>query len=307
VRITLVPLPLFSPSIRHRVVAEVIRRTRRSGDLGDLATFRDRFLATNDRVPRKIPADFVDSELSAPGLRVLEYVPSGTAPNRTLVHLHGGSYGKPADPRQFAFCRRLADALGARLLFPLYPLAPEHTWRDSRPLLVDLVRAAAAASLSGVVLSGDSAGGGYALSVAQAVRDTGEGMPTHLVLVSPWVDLSESVPGREEAAADDPWLTLPSLHVYAAWWAGSEADRTLPEVSPALGDLTGLPPTLTFCGTRDLLFPENVALAERAGEVGWVYTFVAGTGLIHDYPLLPIPEAKVAFRQIVEFLGITPG
>ena len=293
---------LLRPSIRHRVVAEFLRRTRRSGDIGDPATFRDRFLAASDRVPRKIPFDFTDSALSSEGLRVLQYVPSGPTPSRTLIHLHGGGYTNPADPRQFAFFRRLADELGVRLLFPLYPLAPEHTWRDSRPALVDLVSEAAATSASGVVLTGDSAGGGYALSVAQGVRDAGGTPPTRLVLISAWVDLSESVPGREEAAADDPWLTLPSLHAYAGWWAGSESGRALAEASPGLGDLTGLPPTLALCGTRDLLHPENVTLARRAREAGWDYTFVEGPGLIHVYPLLPIPEAKAAFRQIVDFL-----
>jgi monoterpene epsilon-lactone hydrolase len=300
---TVALLPSFSPSLRHRVVVEILRRTRRAGDIGDPATFRDRFLAASDRVPRRIPSDFVDSALSSGGLRVLEYVPAGPAPTRTLIHLHGGAYTKPADPRQFAFFRRLADELGVRLLFPLYGLAPEHTWRDSRPLLVDLVAAAARPSGADVVLSGDSAGGGYALSVTQGVRDAGGALPSRLVLISPWVDMSRLVPGREEAAVADPWLTLPSLHEYAAWWAGSEADRTLTEVSPGLGDLTGLPPTLAFCGTRDLLFPENLALAKRAGEAGWDHTFVVGPGLIHVYPLLPIPEAKAAFRQIVEFLG----
>lgn len=295
-------MPLFSPSLQHRLVVEFLRRSRRVGDIGDPATLGDRFLAANERVPRKIPADFVDSTLSSEGLRVLEYQPSGPTPTRTLVHLHGGAYTKPADPRQFTFTRGLADALGARLLFPLYPLAPEHTWRDSRKPLVDLVSGVAATSADGVLLTGDSAGGGYALSVAQGVRDGGGPQPTRLALISPWVDLSREVPGREAAALDDPWLTLPSLHEYAAWWAGSEADRSLPEPSPGLGDLAGLPPTLTLCGTRDLLHPENVSLAARAGQAGWDLTFVEGAGLIHVYPLLPIPEAKVARRQIVDFL-----
>jgi epsilon-lactone hydrolase len=293
---------LFSPSIQHRVVVEVVRRTRRAGDIGDPATLRDRFLAANDRVPREIPPDFVDSPLSSEGLRVLEYQPSGATQSRTLVHFHGGGYTKPADPRQFMFCRRLADALGARLLFPLYPLAPEHTWRDSRPALVDLVAGAAATSAEGVVLTGDSAGGGYALSVAQGVRDAGGPQPTRLALISPWVDLSRTVPGRAEAAASDPWLTLPSMHEYATWWAGSEADRSLPEPSPGRGDLTGLPPTLVLVGTRDMLHPENVALAARARRAGWDHTLVEAPGLIHVYPLLPIPEAKAARRQIEDFL-----
>ena len=34
----------------------------------------------------------------------------------------------------------------------------------------------------------------------------------------------------------------------------------------------------------------------------WECTFVVEQGLMHVYPLLPIPEAKKAFRQVVDFL-----
>ena len=44
---------------------------------------------------------------------------------------------------------------------------------------------------------------------------------------------------------------LSKLDAYAGWWAGSPDDLGRPEVSPALGDLSGLPPALMFCGTRD--------------------------------------------------------
>lgn len=295
--------PTSAPSLRHRVVAAYLRRTRRENDLGDLAAFRTHFLATTPREPRSVPKDFVPSAYAVDGLPVLEHVPTGSTPTRTLVHLHGGAYTKPADPRHFSWLRGLARELGVRVLVPLYPLAPEHTWRDSRDVLVDLVAKVTADSPDGVVLSGDSAGGGYALSVAQGVRDSGGTPPTALVLVSPWVDLSASAPDQPAVALTDPWLTLPTLHVYATWWAGSHDDRTRAEPSPALGDLHDLPPTLVFCGTRDLLHPENVLLAERARESGWDYTFVEGPGLIHVYPLLPIPEAKAAKRQIVDFLS----
>jgi monoterpene epsilon-lactone hydrolase len=298
-----VQLPTFSPSLRHRLVVEVIRRTRRSGDPGDPATYRERFLARAARVPRSVPEDYRESSLGGAGLRVLEHVPEGTRPTRTLMHLHGGGYTQPVDGRHFVFLRRLARELGTRVLLPLYPLAPEHTWRDSREALVELVGAVSAESPDGVVLSGDSAGGGYAMSVAQGVRDGGGVPPTELVLISPWVDLSASAPDQPAVALTDPWLTLPTLHVYAAWWAGSEEDRTLPEASPGLGDLRDLPRTLTLCGTRDLLHPENVLLAARAHEAAWDLTFIEGHGLIHVYPLLPIPEARVALRQIVDFLS----
>ena len=36
---------------------------------------------------------------------------------------------------------------------------------------------------------GDSAGGGFSLALAQAIRDKGLELPKRLVLISPWVDV----------------------------------------------------------------------------------------------------------------------
>ena len=47
--------------------------------------------------------------------------------------------------------------------------------------------------------------------------------------------------------------------------------------------------------------PRCDALFERADEADWPMEYVVAPGLIHVYPLLPIPEAREAFDQIVQF------
>jgi len=102
---------------------------------------------------------------------------------------------------------------------------------------------------------------------------------------------------------DDPWLFIGKMQAYAEWWAGSTEELGRPEVSPALGDLAGLPPALMFFGTRDSLAPGGRLLVRRAAEAGWRLTSVEEPGLLHVYPLLPlIPEARRAWRQTLEFL-----
>ena len=185
---------------------------------------------------------------------------------------------------------------------PDYPLAPEHTWRDSHDVLVDdLARRTAAGP---VVLLGDSAGGGLALALALALRDRGAAPPTHLVLLSPWGDLTTSTPETRGLDDVDPWLSFAKLGLYAGWWAGSSDDLGRPEVSPTLGDLHDLPPALMFCGTHDLLVPGCRLLADRAAAAGWDLTYVERDGLLHVFPLFPaIPEARAAWRQTLSFLA----
>lgn len=247
----------------------------------------------------------VTEELTTPAGAFSSYVvtPRHREPARTLLYVHGGGFMAPIDAFHVRYATRLATALDARVVLPDYPLAPEHTWRDSFEAMTALVARWSDAP-GGAVLAGDSAGGGYALALALALRDAGGPRPTHLLLHSPWVDLTMSAPGTTERDAVDPWLFLGKATAYAAWWAGSPDDLTRPEVSPGLGDLAGLPPTLLTYGTRDLLAPGCDLLVRRAGEAGWDLTTVVEPGALHVYALMPaLPESRHAFRAAVQFLS----
>ncbi|NHC24814.1 alpha/beta hydrolase [Nocardioides sp. IC4_145] len=309
------------PSLTHQALAWALPRLRKSRDLdsagaGSLAAERARIEAwhrstAGDPMPTnavtRFERRFVVSreEVPAAGGSFPAYVLAarGATPSRTVVYVHGGGYTAGIDPFHVRYVARLADRLGVRVVLPDYPLAPEHTWRDSHDALVDLTASWVSRSPGGAVLAGDSAGGGLALALALSLRDRGLPQPDRLLLHAPWVDLSTSTPETEEYDAVDPWLFLGKLRAYAAWWAGSEADLTRPEVSPALGDLAGLPRALVFQGTRDLLTPGTRLLARRAAEAGWDLTYVEEPGLLHVYPLLPlVPEARRAWRRTEAFL-----
>ncbi len=296
------------PSLRHAVVTRAVGLVRRNYPVDDVAAMRARLTEDNHRVedgpPREVEHTHAVRVANDDGFPVhWLWRADRPRPARTVIYLHGGGYVKPSDKRHWRFATRLADALAARVVFPLYPLAPEFTVEDSFEALVGLLRQTVADSPDGVVLAGDSAGGGYALALAEAVRDQGGPGPDALVLLAPWVDLTGATPGLREAAARDPWLSFDHLDLYASFWAGSCEPAVLadPRVSPGLGDLAGLPPALVLCGTRDLLQPGCEALFERAERADWELEYVVAPGLVHVYPLLPIPEAKTAFEHIVRF------
>jgi acetyl esterase/lipase len=297
------------PSRRHDLLARAIPRIRRSRELDDEHTERlrvERWHATLDRsLPTRLVPGFtrrfsvVTEEIA--GFPAHVVTPRHLDPDRTLFHVHGGGFMAPIDPFHLRYVTRLATALSARVVLPDYPLAPEHTWRDSFDALTDL--AARWAKESRVTLAGDSAGGGYALALALRLRDRGGPAPSEMLLLSPWVDLTTSTPDTASYDGVDPWLFLGKLRLYAEWWAGSPDDLGRPEVSPALADLSGLPRTLMFCGSRDLLVPGCRLLADRAATTDWDLTYLERPDLLHVFPMLPfIPEARTAHRITLEFL-----
>jgi acetyl esterase/lipase len=302
------------PSHQHQLIAWAVPRLRKSRDLDSVEEERIRLERWHAQLDRSLPTrvvprfarrfSVVTETLTGPRGEFPAYVvtPRGVDPERTVVLVHGGGFVAPLDPFHVRYATRLAAALRARVVLPDYPLAPEHSWRDSHEPLVDLV-ARWAAEPGDLVLAGDSAGGGLALALAQSLRDRGGPQPDRLLLHSPWADLTTSTPDTAEFSERDTWLFLGKLHAYAEWWAGSPEDLGRPEVSPALGSLDGLPPALMFCGTRDTLAPGCRLLAANAQASTWDLTYVEAPDLIHVSPLLPfVPEAGRAWRQTLEFL-----
>jgi len=297
------------PSLRHQLLARAVPTVRRSRDLDDADLERARIEQWHAGLDRSLPTRLVPPVAHRfsvgeedGGFPAYVISPRHVDPVRTVLYVHGGGYVAPIDPFHVRYVARLARAMQARIVLPDYPLAPEHTWRDSFGAMTDLA-ARWATEPGGMVLGGDSAGGGYALALAQALRDRGSPQPTHLLLHAPWVDLTTSTPETAEVSAGDPWLFLGKLRAYAEWWAGSVDDLGRREVSPALADLARLPPALVFCGTRDTLMPGCRLLARHAAEAGWELTYVEVPDLIHVFPMLPfIPEARRAWRQTLGFL-----
>lgn len=297
------------PSLRHELLAYAVPRLRRSRELDDVEGERGRIERWHTTLDRTLPTRLVpsfqrryDVEVDRTGGFATHVLTPRTHPvERTVVWMHGGGFVAPIDAFHVRYADRLAQLLRARIVMPDYPLAPEHTWADSHEALVEITSRWTAAGPT--LLGGDSAGGGIAVAVAQTLRDRGLQAPEAMLLLAPWVDLTASTPATRWYAARDPWLHLGKLEAYASWWAGSEADLDRHEVSPALADLAGLPASLLFCGTRDLLLPGCRLLVRRAGEAQWPLEYVEEPGLIHVYPLLPtIPEAARAWRTTEDFL-----
>jgi monoterpene epsilon-lactone hydrolase len=299
------------PSRRHELLAAVVPRVRRSRELDTPEAEKERLQRWHATLDREFPTSAVPffgrryavvrEDLPA-GFPSYTLTRRGTTPSRTVVYVHGGGFVAPIDPFQVRYAARLATALAARVVVPDYPLTPEHTWRDTHGPVVALVERLLQEG-DDVTIAGDSAGGGLALAVALSLRDRGGPQPGRLLLIAPWADLTTSTPETYEVTETDPWLFIGKMQAYAEWWAGSPDDLGRPEVSPALGDLAGLPPALMFFGTRDSLAPGGRLLSGRAAEAGWQLTSVEEAGLIHVYPVLPfIPEAGQAWKQTLEFL-----
>jgi monoterpene epsilon-lactone hydrolase len=252
-----------------------------------------------------MPDDVEVMEVTAGGVTAYWLVAPGVDTGRVLLFLHGGGYELGSLRSDGELAARLGRASGMRVLFLEYRLAPEHPF----PAALDDVLAAwrwlctdQDLSARSMAVAGDSAGGGLAVALLVATRDTGDASPAAAALMSPTVDLTSSGASMTERTDQDPISTPALLRQLASDYLDG-ADPKTPLASPLFASLAGLPPLLVQVGTADVLLSDSERLAGAAAEAGVDVTLEIGDGLPHVFQLmLGTPEAAEATEQIGKFL-----
>jgi acetyl esterase/lipase len=262
------------------------------------------------------PASFRLERVALPGPAMAEYLlpPDCRRPDICIMQIHGGGYVIPYNTVHQRRSLRLARLAGSLPVLSLdYRVAPEHPYpaalEDGLAALAWLQREQGLSPQS-VIAIGDSAGGGLALALAQALRDRGLGQFRALVLLSPWTDLTCRNESHSSRARFDPFFrrTSGKTNQARAWqasqfYAGTR-DLTEPCLSPIFGDFTGLPPMLIHVGECEVLYDDAVNTAAKAREAGVSAQLTVWPGLFHVFHLADalIPEARRAWQEIDRFL-----
>lgn len=211
----------------------------------------------------------------------------GSDASRVLLYFHGGGYCSGSIRSHRRLVTEAGRAAGVRTLALAYRLAPEARF----PAAVDdamkawrfLRRSGIAAE--GIIVGGDSAGGGMTLALLTSLRDQGAALPACGWLISPWTDMTLS--GATLATKDsvDPLIHAGYLAELADAYLGPGFDRRDPRVSPLYADLQGLPPLLIQVGSAETLLADATRLAEAAGAADVAVTLEIWPRMIHAWPL----------------------
>lgn len=251
-----------------------------------------------------LPKGTTVAERTLNGVRADVLTVGTPRPTSTVVHFHGGGYCLGSARMARAWAAHLGAQAGCQVVMPEYRLAPEH----AHPAALDDACAVLAA-LSGevapgsIVVSGDSAGGGLALSLMLAMREVGRELPAGCILMSPWLDLGSdrrAVPGlvRKDVLLSPAWLEACAT-AYASPRAWAD-----PSVSPLCGSHGGLPALLIQAGSDELLAPDAEQLAASASAAGVDVTYTTWPRMWHDFQLQPglLAAADSAVSQAAWFV-----
>ncbi|MEA2774611.1 MAG: epsilon-lactone hydrolase [Acetobacteraceae bacterium] len=248
--------------------------------------------------------DYIEAD--AAGVPALWAVPKGCDPNRVLLCSHGGGYVTGSMYTHRKVYGHFAKAIGCRALIVHYGRAPE----NAHPGPVNDMAAAygwlldQAIAPKHIALTGDSAGGGLAITTLLRVREQGLPLPAASMPLSPWLDMDATGATFESNKERDVLVTREIIQGMSATFLGEGGDRRDPLANPLHADLRGLPPIYIQVGGFETLLDDSHALAEAVrradGEVKLdvypemqhVFQFLAGVA----------PEADEAIRQLAAWV-----
>jgi len=238
---------------------------------------------------------------SIDGVRCDWVIPDGGPQAPVLLYLHGGGFVFGQTPQHLQMAAFLARRLGMRILLVDYRLGPEFPYPAALDDCTACYRWLRKQGIAAgeIVVAGDSAGGNLTVALLMKLRDAGEALPAAAACLSPVTDLTRD---HSQGGLKDPLLPPKAMRLYTrAYLGGQDAHDAL--ISPALGNLHGLPPLLIFAGEREVLRPDAVRLAELADAAGVDVRLEVYPRMWHVWQIfLDLPEAVQSLEDLTQFL-----
>lgn len=221
-----------------------------------------------------------------------------------IIYLHGGAFTLGGMTSHGSLVSHLANQFELPILFIEYSLAPENLFPTAINEIVKVYQSILQTySKSEIILMGDSAGAGLAISVISKLNKMEIEIPGSLVMLSPWTDLACSY---ESHATNSELDTIfggkkSLLQNMASLYAGTEK---VSSVSP-IELMHGLfPPTLILAGSTEVLLDDSKAvhakILGRQPDVKLsIYDNQKHVWLLED---VHTKSSKKAMKEIQEFI-----
>jgi len=245
------------------------------------------------------------AQYSVGEINVERVTPKSASQGKVILYFHGGAYCLGSAKTHRSISSHLAKMSSVEVVVPNYRLAPEHPFPAAQDdgLLCYKALLAEGFSASDIIVGGDSAGGGLALSLLVRLQRENIPFPAGLVLLSPFVDLTLSGRSIAERREREPmlaqsWITQ-GVEMYT-----SEKYITDSACSPLFANLEGFPPMNIQVGSEEVLFDDAHRLAEKARESGVGVFFEEFEGCWHVFQMQAgtLDASDRAIKSLAKFI-----
>lgn len=271
------------------------------GEQPDTDSFNDAWGSLTAE-PREV--DYLETE--AGGLPAMWAVPKHGAEDRVLLCIHGGGFVSGSMYSHRKLFGHLAKATGARALIFDYRLVPEHT----HPAPVDDATAVyrwlldQGVDADHIAFTGDSCGGGLAITTQLRARERGLPLPAAAMPFSPWVDMEAVGKSYDTNRDRDAFFSTQVVRELAGGFLGEGGDPRDPLANPLYADLTGLGPVYIQVGGDEVLLDDARRLAEHAHTAGVDVRLDVFPDMQHTFQMAAgrAPEATEAIQRMADWV-----
>lgn len=256
--------------------------------------------------------------VDADGVRAEWVLAAGADSARRTLYIHGGAYtaGSPLSHRSIT--ARFSQLTGGAVLAIDYRLMPEHPRRAGIADCRTAWRWLAAHGPHGageadtLFVAGDSAGGNLTLTLIAWLRDERLRGPDAAVALSPQTDATLGSPSLKANIATDPMLgpifrhlaRIPRPVMLWGTWLQNRMRPCAAELSPLMGDLSGLPPLLIQASRDEMLIDDARRYVAKAVAAGSPVRLQTWPDMVHVWQIFDpaLPQARQAFDEIGKFI-----
>ncbi|MEI3611517.1 alpha/beta hydrolase [Pseudogracilibacillus sp. SO30301A] len=222
---------------------------------------------------------------------------------KSILYLHGGGYIKQPSVYHWNFLWKVAKETNVKIYVPIYPKAPNHQYKESFDKVLPIYEwILETSNKENIILMGDSAGGGFALALAQLLLEKGLPQPRKIILLSPWLDITMKNSDAHALEHKDPMLGIYGLIQMGKAYAG-DTDLNNYLLSPINGKINGLGEITLFIGTHEVLLPDARKFRDMVTSQGVKINYFEYPKMNHIFMVYPIPEAKKATEKIVNIIN----
>lgn len=238
-------------------------------------------------------------------VRIRIYKPTASAPEKTFVYLHGGGWVLFSLDTHDRLMREYAARAGVAVVGVDYTRAPEARFPQPIEEVVDVVRwlrqngGGLGLDVSRLVIGGDSAGGNLSVAVALSLRDAGDTQLAGMVLNYGSYDMRNFSESVVRFGGGDYGLTTHMMHWFRWHYLNSPADIDNPLASPLYANLEHLPPSFMVITELDVLYDNNMEMAEALRKAGNAVDARVYPGTVHSF-LEAMSIADVSNRALDE-------
>jgi acetyl esterase/lipase len=288
----------------EELLVAIFRASLLSASAADIDLMSPRGRGPKPPLARAVGRALTVEDVDLAGVRAERYCPKAPR-SGTMLRFHGGGFvtGTVATERRPS--AELAVASGCETFSIEYRLAPKHPYPAALEDAITAYRALIerGADPASTIFFGASAGAGLALSALLKCRELGLPQPAGAVLLWPYADFTFSGASINTFAEID---MLPLRDLAGVWgpvYVGG-ADPADPLVSPALADLSGLPPLLVIAGGAESLLSCAERIDANARTAGVDCQFTVYPHKVHGWMMLPkLPATLEAVDEINKWVA----